>query len=171
MSNGANPLTVLVAAALTLLTACGTTKEEATTPTTSPPPPTTSQPPTTKSVPKAPPVAAPLDARHFELAPCDSLTAGQRQDFGIRSAEPVNITQDGEECLFVRHPGDTVYVLFASNVDSGLSHLYAQNADRTWDYWEPTEIDGIRPSASRPSLPSRACAASRSASPTPGTSW
>lgn len=33
-------------------------------------------------------------------------------------------------------------MVFASNVDSGLSHVYAQNSANTWDYREPTEVHG-----------------------------
>ena len=128
---------------LPIAAACNTNKNEAIAPTSTssaPPPPQSDT--TTNSLPAAPPVAAPLDARHFELDPCDSLTAKQQRTLGIKSAERIDFTRDGQACHFVRRPGDTVLVVFASNVGNGLSSRYIEHSSGTWNQWEPTEIDG-----------------------------
>ncbi len=130
----------MLALLLLPVAACETNKDEAIAPTStrSAPPPDT----TTDSLSTAPPVAAPLDARHFELAPCDSLTPQQRRALDFTSAKPANIARDGEECLFERHPGDAALVVFAANVSRGLGARYAEHSTGTWEQWEPTELDG-----------------------------
>jgi hypothetical protein len=135
----------VVLAALALLTACTADKQE-TPPTTTPAESTVSRTTTpstaTGTRTTAPPVTQPLTAGDFGLDPCATLTPTQREALAITDAEFTDLAREGAGCDFRRGPDDRATVVFATRVGLGLDRVYAQNSSMTWDYWEPTTIDG-----------------------------
>lgn len=123
------------------LAACTTNKQEGppSTTTTPEPPPTTH---TSATVPTAPRVTRPLEAGAFASDPCTSLTSAQRQTFGITEASPGDIAREGAECYFSGESIEPIAVVFASNIDSGLSSRYYEHMTGAWFYWQPSELDG-----------------------------
>jgi hypothetical protein len=128
-------------ATLALAAACTADKQEGPPPTTTMPAPSTTAP-TGTSLPTAPSVTRPLDAVDYARDPCTSLTTAQRQTLGITEASPGDIAIEGAECYFSGSSIETIAVVFASNVDSGLSSRYYEHTTGTWAYWQPSELDG-----------------------------
>jgi hypothetical protein len=125
-------------ASLMLLAACTGDKPSDPTPTTA----TTRPSPPPDPAREAPPVQNPLDAVAFEGEPCRSLTDAQQKLFGFDSAK-IDHGLEGERCLFLKaKTKQATSVTFASKMTDGLSGRYSEHASGTWNYWEPTVIDG-----------------------------
>jgi hypothetical protein len=131
----------VVALATLALAACTASKQEGPPSTTTTPEPSTTTP-TSAGVPTAPRVTRPLDPGAYASDPCTSLTTAQRQALGITEARPGDIAIEGAECYFSGESIETIAVVFAANVDSGLSSRYYENTVGAWAYWQPSELDG-----------------------------
>ncbi|RSM64478.1 DUF3558 domain-containing protein [Kibdelosporangium aridum] len=141
MSGRRARITALVLLPVALIAACDGGSDPA------PPPVTTtaSTPPTTSTDPaaQAPRVTTPLNADRFIADPCLSLTAAQQQQFGMTRTEKKEF---GEAIsCFYGYPNRTPtasVVAYATEVPIGLSYRYAQHARGSYNYWEPTVLDG-----------------------------
>jgi hypothetical protein len=131
-------------AALTLLTACNSND---------PPPPAQTTPPSTTSTPprpttiaaKAPPVTDPLSTTvNFVTDPCRMLTEAQQKQFALDQARVSDIAVEGNSCFFRKNRDikQAVSVTIAQDEPDGLSSRYQEHASGTWNYWEPTTVDG-----------------------------
>ncbi|MCE7004116.1 DUF3558 domain-containing protein [Kibdelosporangium philippinense] len=134
-------ITAVVLLPLALAAACDSSDP-------APPPATTtsSTPATTTSVNPAtlaPRVTNPLKADRFTADPCSSLTSAQQQQFGIIRTD-VDDDREGVGCRY-GYPNWTPTasaVEYATKVSIGLSYRYAEHARGSYDYWQPTDVDG-----------------------------
>lgn len=93
----------------------------------------------TNSSAQAPPVKQPLVATRFDADACQSLTEFQRRSLSLAGG-----TSDPPgKCDFASAGTEIVVkLIYYSNNTSGLSALYEAHSQGSWEYWEPTELDG-----------------------------